>query len=157
MLFVNRDHDPIFPMDVNRRLVNRLERRYRLFLADDDVDSLVSIGGHDYRKDIRQAAYRFINTYPRDDPQPVSDSEVDLVTKHFQNLWHPIACQNLRVFTDDSVIPEDQINTMIDEHFVPLAQVKIPKPGEFDRWKRKIVDELHHVSLQRLPSRVPMA
>ena len=35
------------------------------------VDAVVSIGGHAYREDIRQAAYRFINTHLKDDPRIV--------------------------------------------------------------------------------------
>ena len=56
LLFVNSDHDRIFPMDANHRVINHLERVYSLFGAGDRVDSVVSMGGHAYRKDIRQAA-----------------------------------------------------------------------------------------------------
>ena len=80
MLFINSDQDSIFPMDANERVINRLERLYSLFGAGDFVDSVVSIGGHAYRKDIRQAAYRFINMHLKNDPRVVEDSEVDLVT-----------------------------------------------------------------------------
>ena len=62
LLFVNSDQDSIFPMDGNERVINRLERVYSLFGAGDMVDSVVSIGGHAYRADIRRAAYRFLNT-----------------------------------------------------------------------------------------------
>ena len=81
LLFVNSDADDIFPMDGNERVINRLERLYSLFGAGDSVDAVVSIGGHAYRQDIRQAAYRFMNTHLKNDPQPVLDSEVDLVTR----------------------------------------------------------------------------
>jgi hypothetical protein len=67
-------------MDANERVINRLERVYSLFGAGDNVDSLVSIGGHAYRADIRQATYRFLNTHLKNDAHPVLDSEVDLVT-----------------------------------------------------------------------------
>ena len=67
-------------MDANQRVINRLERLYSLYGAGDFVDSVVSIGGHAYRKDIRQAAYRFINMHLKNDPRVVLDSEVDLAT-----------------------------------------------------------------------------
>ena len=67
MLFVNSDEDPIFPMDANERIINRLERLYSLYGAGDRLDSVVSVGGHAYRQDIRQAAYRFINAHLKGD------------------------------------------------------------------------------------------
>ena len=68
MLFTNSDHDAIFPMDANDRVINRLERLYSLYGESDLVDAMVSIGGHAYRQDLRQAAYRFINTAPEERP-----------------------------------------------------------------------------------------
>lgn len=80
MLFTNSDQDRIFPMDANERIINRLERVYSLYGRSDFVDAVVSIGGHAYREDIRQAAYRFINMHLKNDPRVVADSEVDIVT-----------------------------------------------------------------------------
>src|SRR5204863_4692803 len=79
MLFVNSDNDPIFPMDANERVSNRLERLYSLYGEGDKFDSVVSVGGHAYRKDIRQAVYRFINTHLKGDSRPITDSEIDVV------------------------------------------------------------------------------
>ena len=98
MLFTNSDADAIFPMDANERIINRLERVYSLYGAGDLVDSFVSIGGHAYRQDIRQAAYRFINTHLKNDPRVVEDSEVDLVTGPENKRTYPIAPEKLRVF-----------------------------------------------------------
>ena len=63
---------------------------------------LVSIGGHAYRADIRRGAYRFINTHLKNDPTPVDDSEVDLVTGRGNAASHPIAPERLRVFATDA-------------------------------------------------------
>ena len=68
LLFVNSDADTIFPMEGNERVTNRLERIYSLMGAGDHVDSVVSIGEHAYRQDIRQAAFRFMNTYSTKNP-----------------------------------------------------------------------------------------
>ncbi len=57
LLFTNSDQDGIFPMDANERIINRLKRLYSLFGASDRVNAIVSVGGHAYREDIRQAAY----------------------------------------------------------------------------------------------------
>src|SRR5205085_4398190 len=80
-LFVNSDKDAIFPMDANERISNRLERLYSLFGAGDRVDALVSVGGHAYRQDIRQGAYRFMNTYLKNDAGTVTDGEVNAVSE----------------------------------------------------------------------------
>jgi hypothetical protein len=157
MLFTNSDADAIFPMDANDRVINRLERVYSLFGAGDMVDSFVSIGGHAYRQDIRRAAYRFINIHLKNDPRIVTDSEVDLVVKEGPGGVYPIPPEKLRVFPKDSDIPKDQLNTTIDQHFVPMAKVDPPKPGEFDAWKSRLLGELRRVSFNYFPDRIPPA
>ena len=157
LLFTNSDHDDIFPMDANQRVINNLERIYSLYGAGDLVDSFVSIGGHAYRQDIRQAAYRFINMHLKNDPRVVSDSEVDLVTGPENNRQYPIAAEKLRVFPQDSDIPKDQLNTTIDEHFVPMAKVEPPKPGEYETWRAPLLAELRRVAFGYFPERIPPA
>ena len=129
LLFVNSDHDAIFPMDANQRVINRLERLYSLYGASDQVDAVVSIGGHAYREDIRKAVYRFINTHLKNDPAEVTDSEVDLVTESQNDRQHPIDPEKLRVFPSDDDIPKDELNTTIDEHFVPVGKTELPAEG----------------------------
>ena len=157
MLFINSDHDGIFPMDANERIINRLERLYSLFGAGDHVDSLVSIGGHAYRKDIRQAAYRFINMHLKNDPRIVEDSEIDLVTGPRNERQHPIAPERLRVFPSGADIPTDELNTTIDQHFVPIARVAPPVAGQFTAWKQSLLDELRTVTFRGFPERIPAA
>jgi dienelactone hydrolase len=149
MLFVNSDKDSIFPMDANERVINRLERVYSLFGASDRVDSFVSIGGHDYREDIRKAVYRFLNTYLKGDSRPVEDSEVDLVRGPRESI-HPIAPEELRVFPSDQDIPSDALNGKIDEHFVPMAKVEVPARNQFTSWRDKLLGELREVSFRHL-------
>jgi hypothetical protein len=155
LLFVNSDQDPIFPMDANERIINRLERLYSLFGASDRVDAVVSIGGHAYRKDNRQAGYRFINAWLKNDPRPVEDSEVDLVTKEDDPSSFPIPPADLRAFPADSDIPRDEINTTVDQQFVPMARVESPVPGQFASWRQRLMDELRRVPFHGFPDRVP--
>ncbi|HUG90876.1 MAG TPA: prolyl oligopeptidase family serine peptidase [Planctomycetaceae bacterium] len=157
MLFTNSDNDVIFPMDANDRLINRLERVYSLYGASDAVDAMVSIGGHAYREDLRKAAYRFINMHLKGDPRPVTDSEVDLVTGDRNDSRHPIPPEELRVFPTDDDLPDDELNTTIDEHFVAIAEVAVPEKGEFDGWKEKLLGELRRVTFGSLPERIPAA
>jgi dienelactone hydrolase len=156
LLVVNSDHDNIFPMDANERIINRLERVYSLFGAGDLVDSLVSMGGHDYRRDIRQGAFRFLNTCLKNDPRPVLDSEVDLVTGPREEI-HPIPPEELRVFPQDSDIPKDAANGNIDQQFVPMAKVEVPKAGEFETWKADLLSKLRRMTFHHFPERIPPA
>jgi dienelactone hydrolase len=157
LLFTNSDHDPIFPMDANDRVINRLERVYSLYGRTDFVDAVVSMGGHAYRQDIRQAAFRFINTQLKNDPRVVEDSEVDLVTGRRSERTYPIPIDKLRVFPKDDDIPNDELNTTIDEHFVPMAQVEVPQESEFDGWKAKLLAELKRITFGYFPERIPPA
>jgi hypothetical protein len=155
VLFVNSDKDPIFPMDANERVINRLERLYSLFGKGDLVDSVVSIGGHDYRQDIRQAVFRFMNIHLKSDPRPVLDSEIDLVTGND----HPIPPEQLRVFPEDSDVPAEVLNGRIDQEFVPVAEVPVPASGEgaFDMWKRDLLGRLRTQTFHHFPERIPAA
>jgi dienelactone hydrolase len=157
LLFVNSNQDQIFPMDANDRIINLLERFYALFGAGDRVDAVVSVGGHAYREDLRQAAYRFINTHMKNDPRTVTDSEVDLVDGKGEQAKSPIDPAQLRVFPEDSDLPKDQLNTTIDRSFVPMAEVKPPVPGQFETWKQGLLAELRRVTFSYLPERIPAA
>ena len=157
MLFVNSDNDPIFPMDANDRIINRLERLYSFYGASDVVDSFVSVGGHDYRKDIRQGVFRFLNTHLKNDPRVISDTEIDLVIDG-RDAQHPIKPEELRVFPTDENIPKDAINAKIDESFVPIGQPTRPKSREeFAAWKKTLVSKLRQVTFNHFPERVPAA
>ncbi len=157
LLFVNSNEDQIFPMDANDRIINLLERFYAMFGAGDQVDAVVSVGGHAYREDIRRAAYRFISTHLKNDPHPVIDSEVDLVVGERDKPQSPIDPVRLRVFPEDSDLPKDELNTTIDRHFVPMAEVKPPDAGQFDSWKQRLLAELRRVTFPCLPERIPAA
>ena len=144
-------------MDANERVINRLERVYSLFGAGDDVDALVSIGGHAYRQDIRQAVYRFLNRHLKNEAALVSDSEVDLVTGDRNQERHPLDPEKLRVFPTDAELPQDQKNTTIDECFVPLATVEPPEPGQFPEWKKDLVGKLRQFTFRYFPDTLPPA
>lgn len=155
LLFVNSDQDAIFPMDGNERVINRLKRVYSLFGASDRVNCVVSMGGHAYRQDIRQAAFRFLNIYLKNDPRPIADSEVDLVTGNPPT--YPIPPEQLRVFPSDSDLPADALNGSIDRTFVPLAKAELPTAGAFDSWKQLQLARLREMTFHHFPDRLPSA
>jgi dienelactone hydrolase len=157
LLFVNSDNDRIFPMDANERIIARLERLYSLYGAGSRVDAVVSVGGHAYRQDIREAAYWFLNAHLRHDARPITDSEVDLVSEGRDPGPYPIPPEKLRVFPTDADIPADQLNQTIDQHFVPLAQPAPPAAGQFEAWRNGLMAELRRVSFAYFPREVPPA
>jgi dienelactone hydrolase len=155
LLFVNSDDDAIFPMDANERIIARLERLYSHLGAGDRVDAVVSVGGHAYRKDVRRAAFRFLNTYLKGDAGDVVDSEVDLASELGRQRVYPIPPDQLRAFP--SAFPADERNTSIDETFVPVAKVELPKPGGFAPWKDKLLADLRRLTFRPFPGRIPAA
>ncbi len=156
--FVNSDQDRIFPMDANDRIINRLERIYSLYGASASVDAVVSIGGHAYREDLRRAVFRFFRTELLHDPAPITDSEVDLVVRSNRGPWtYPIAPEDLRVFATDDDLPKDELNTTIDEHFVPLGNPGTPSDDELPTWRENLKSQLGQVVFRSFPTRIPPA
>jgi dienelactone hydrolase len=143
LLFVNSDDDKIFPMSANERVINRLERLYSKFGASDKVDAMVSVGGHAYRTDLRRAIFEFFNRTLKNDASRVTDADAGLGA---DGKASRIPGRDLRVFPEDKDIPADQLNTKIDETFVPLGKPGLPEEGKFDSWRDALVAELRRVS-----------
>ncbi len=155
--FVNSDQDRIFPMDANERIINRLERLYSLYGESASVDAVVSIGGHAYREDLRRAVFRFFRTELLGDPSRVTDSEVGLVVRSGPKRHYPIPPEQLRVFPTDKDLPSDELNTAIDEHFVPVADPGMPSEDEFPEWKERLLGQLRQVVFRSFPPRIEPA
>jgi cephalosporin-C deacetylase-like acetyl esterase len=146
LLFANSDHDPIFPMDGNRRIIERLRKLYKLYGKPELVDDYVSQGGHDYRPDLRVAIFKWINKHLKNDSGPVEDTR-----------YKELPGRRLRVFPEDSDIPRDALNGKIDELFVPKAEVKLPEKEKFEGWKKGLIKELRAASFRFFPERIPAA
>jgi cephalosporin-C deacetylase-like acetyl esterase len=146
MLFANSDNDSIFPMDGNRRIIARLRQAYKMYDKPELVDDYVSKGGHDYRPDLRIAVFKWINKDLKHETGEVKDAD-----------FKPLEGKELRVFPEDKDIPKDALNGKIDETFVPKAQVKLPKEGEFAEWKQGLLKQIHAHSFRAFPERIPRA
>src|SRR3954452_24668451 len=116
MLFANSDRDPIFPIDGNRRIIDRLRKTYQLYGRPELVDEYVSKGGHDYRPDLRVAVFKWINKHLKGDGGPVKDATDE-----------PLPGKQLRVFPEDRDVPANAINHAIDETFVRRSRPKLPE------------------------------
>lgn len=145
LLFANSDNDRIFPMDGNRRIIERLRGCYKMYNAESKVDEFVSMGGHAYRPDLRIAIFQFMNEYLKQEQTPVKDID-----------FERIPGMELRVFPTDADLPTDSINDRADEHFVPVAKVKLPERG-FESWKNALVWQIRARSFRALPEKVTAA
>jgi len=135
LLFANSDQDSIFPMSGNRRITERLERLYRLLGRPEAFQTVVVPGGHDDKLSLRLPAYRWINRWLRGETREVTEPEMPAIDG-----------SELRVFPD--TLPPDALNDRIDETFVPLAQVELPRgPSEYSPWRERLLDRLRALSL----------
>jgi dienelactone hydrolase len=141
LLFENSGHDTIFPMSSNDRIRTRLEQFYRLYTDKpaEIFDIGITPGGHDDKPELRLMAYRWINKHLKGNNEPVTEPPLA-----------PEKGPDLRAFPGD--LPADEINTKIDETFVPLANVRLPRnTEEFDDWRSKTIDRLRQVSFAGHP------
>jgi dienelactone hydrolase len=153
LLFANSDNDKIFPMDGNRRIIERLRKCYDMLGKKENVDEYVSKGGHDYRPDLRVAVFSFFEQHmkekaPGDVGKPMA-RDAD---------FPKIEGKDLRVFPEDKDLPKDQINDRVDEMFVPVADVKLPtKKEDFAAWKTGLIKKLRETSFRAMPEMIPGA
>jgi hypothetical protein len=141
LLFENSGHDTIFPMDGNERVRARLEKLYGFYTnrTDQLFDVGVTPGGHDDNPELRLMAYRWINWHLRGTNAPVTEPEL----LRFDG-------QQLRAFPED--LPADELNSKIDELFVPIATNALPKTvREYQSWREDRLAELRRLVFRSLP------
>src|SRR5262249_36602683 len=92
---------------------------------------------HEDRPDLRVAAFKWFNKHLKRDNDEIKEVALK-----------PLPGKELRVFPEDKDIPKDAINGKIDETFVPLAKVELPKEGDFPEWKKGLLKELHEKSFR---------
>jgi dienelactone hydrolase len=147
MLFENSGHDTIFPMSGNDRIRARLERLYGFYTNRTErlFDIGVTPGGHEDNPELRLMAYRWINRHLKGDNSPVTEPELPKIEGKL-----------LRAFPDE--LPADELNTRIDEFFVPLAATNsLPTTAtEFASWQKRKVDELRRIVFRNLPAQSPL-
>jgi len=143
MLFENSGHDTIFPMNSNDRIRARLEKLYGFYTNRTDrlFDIGVMPGGHDDKVELRLMAYRWMNRFLKGEDKPVTEPELPKIEGKL-----------LRAFPDE--LPSDEINTKIDESFVPLAANELPKTREeFASWRTEKLAELRRIVFRGVPEK----
>lgn len=144
LLFENSGHDSIFPMNANDRIRARLETLYRFYTNRTDrlFDIGVTPGDHEDKRELRLMAYRWIHWHLQGSNAPVTEPELA-----------PFEGKQLRAFPDE--LPADELNTKIDELFVPRATNAPPRTAaEFPVWRQDRLAELRRLVFRPLPEKL---
>ena len=144
LLFENSGHDPIFPMNGNDRIRARLEKLYGFYTnrTEQLFDIGITPGGHNDNPELRLMAYRWITWHLQGSNAPVTEPELPIIEG-----------KQLRAFPD--ALPADEVNTRIDELFVPMATNALPKTAEeFQGWRKDRFAELRRIVFRPLPEKL---
>jgi len=143
LLFENSGHDPIFPMNGNDRIRARLEKLYGFYTnrTEQLLDIGITPGGHNDNPELRLMAYRWITWHLKGTNAPVTEPELPA----FEG-------KQLRAFPGE--LPPDELNTKIDELFVPIATNALPRTTEeFNGWRKDRLAELRRIVFRPLPEK----
>jgi dienelactone hydrolase len=122
LLISNSDKDTIFPLDGVVRVHKKVRDIYRLYGADDKLGLQITEGPHRDTQELRVHAFVWFNRFLKD--------ENPLIDKPAITFFEP---EQLKVFDE---LPSDQINTKIQESFVPIAnEPSVPKSVK--EWKKQ--------------------
>ncbi len=130
VLLSNTDKDNIFPLDGVLRIHDYTWQVYRFFNQGDHFGLQISEGPHKDISELQIAAFRWMNRFLKNEDPPIEMPAAKLFTP-----------EQLQVFKE---LPTDEINTKIDEQFVPQAQTpELPQSTaawteQRDRWIKKL-------------------
>lgn len=119
LLISNTDRDRIFPIDGVYRTYMKVRHLYDLGGVPDNIALNITAGGHVDTQELQTHAFRWFDRHLKQ-----SDRLLEVpATK----LFPP---ESLKVFDE---LPADELNTKIDETFVPVAGPFEP-PKDFSEW-----------------------
>jgi hypothetical protein len=107
LLISNTDKDTIFPLEGVVDIHRQVRHIYQLHKASDKLGLHITEGPHEDTQELHIHAFRWFNRFLKNDKSMIDKT----ATKFFQP-------EQLKVFVQN---PADEINTRIDESFVPLA------------------------------------
>jgi dienelactone hydrolase len=121
LLLANSDVDALFPLDGVMRLHEKIKQVYNLYGASTNFGLVIAPGPHRDTQDLQVPVMRWFNIHLKH-KDPVIDTAA-------VKMFSP---QQLRVFDR---IPADEINTKIEETFIPEAPVP-HVPTNAEDWHR---------------------
>lgn len=107
LLIGNSDKDTLFPLDGVVRLYTQTRRIYQLYGKTNQLGLLITEGPHADTQDLQLPVFRWFNRFLKG-----QDPLIDMAARDF------FSADQLRVFDK---LPDDEINTRIDDLFVPKA------------------------------------
>lgn len=107
LLISNSDKDSIFPLDGVCRVHQKVRDIYRLYGAQDKLGLQIIEGPHKDKQELRIHAFVWFNRFLKGEDPTIGDAATP--------CFEP---EHLQVFKD---LPADQVNTKIQERFVPTA------------------------------------
>ena len=114
LLLGNSDADDIFPVAGYRRIADKVRKVYALYGAEDKFQLLETKGPHADTPELRVGINKWMNRWLKDDTTtPVADDLPPLLKP-----------EQLKVLTK---VPEDAINTTIQESFIRPAKIDLPE------------------------------
>jgi len=139
LLIENSDKDRIFPLDGVVDLYFRVRRVYELLGQLDHVGLQITEGPHRDTQELRVGAFHWFNRWLKGEDPLIEQTAVPLFDR-----------KELKVFDK---LPEDEINTRIDELFVPKAPPpQVPKTVEaWHALAARLVDRLKTKSFRGWP------
>jgi hypothetical protein len=140
LLISNSDKDRIFPLDGVVRLHRKVRQIYKLYDAEKNFGLHITEGPHKDTQELRIHAFVWFNRFLK--------NENPLIEKSAVPFFEP---EQLKVFDE---LPDDQINTEIQESFVPTApQPAVPQSAEeWARQRRDWISALRDKSFRGWPS-----
>ena len=116
LLIGNTDNDSIFPFDGVSRCFMKARRIYELLGKRTNIGLVITPGPHQDTQSLRVPIFTWFNKYLKGTDGPIAK----LAEQRFTH-------EELKVFDK---LPEDELNTTIDETFVPAADSPVPESKE---------------------------
>ncbi len=124
LLIANSDKDNLFPLDGVVRLYNETRRIYQHYGKASQLGLLITEGPHADTQDLQLPVFRWFNRFLKG-----QDPRIEMAARDF------FAPEQLRVFDK---LPEDQVNTKIEETFVPKAAPLAPPVSAAEAKQRQL-------------------
>ena len=135
LLISNTDKDDIFPLGGVIRIYDSTRRLYKMLDAEKKIGLQIAEGPHKDTQPLNAGAFHWFDRFLKGaDPMAV-------IKEPAVPAFKP---EQLRVFDE---IPKDEINTWIDETFVPMAHPPVPQTKEEwekmrDGWMKVLRDKV---------------
>ncbi|HZQ45530.1 MAG TPA: acetylxylan esterase [Verrucomicrobiae bacterium] len=121
LLLSNSDADTLFPLDGIMRTRDKVKKIYDLYGASTNFGLVIAPGPHKDTQELQVPVFRWFNFHLKHEDPLIETAAV--------KMFPP---GQLRVFDK---IPDDQINTQVQDSFVPAAQVPT-FPDSAEAWKQ---------------------